>query len=419
MGKEFIVVFPRGQSREKKRYKIIITADTTTTVQLSSQYPGINSSVEIKTGVYIFEVPESFVKTTMTKNWATIYIKAYSPISVVAFQSFCDTHSYTKCNFDAFLSLPISNIGQTYVPSTYPGQKQSIAIASTNSNTTVTIQYASGTSLPNLPGKTFVNDTHKVTTFNLFRYQSICFTTESSLVGTRIHSSKPVLVVAGNSKIHFRYQESRYSRPYDYNSIAYETVLPQEKWGQSFIIPNIEKSAHRTLHVTSASDTTVIRLEWVVFGSYKKSEFQGTNFMTNLTENGIYTVTSSRPVSLTLYSFTEHRTSTFMTVTPALKHYSNNFVVAPSGLRLVADEYVSIIVKTDNKDGLQFIGSLSPNSEQTISIGATSYTVKTMKMAGTSVYKIRHPSPKVVFGVIVYGYGSSEGAYGYPAGLRL
>lgn len=106
-----------------------------------------------------------------------------------------------------------------------------------------------------------------------------------------------------------------------------------------------------------------------------------------------------------------------MMIIPGIEHFSKDYVIAPP-IDPSYTSYITIMLKSSDIDGLRFVGNLLNVESTVIMVRNESYTSIVKKIAGQSVYKIRHVSRNALYGVVVHGlrYNTS---YGYPAGFRL
>ncbi|CAC5379216.1 unnamed protein product [Mytilus coruscus] len=95
-----------------------------------------------------------------------------------------------------------------------------------------------------------------------------------------------------------------------------------------------------------------------------------------------------------------------MMIVPGIEHFSKEYVIArPKDL--FPSNYITIIIKTSDEDGLRFVGNLLDVESPVMMARNESFTTVVKKMTGHSIYKIRHVSRNALYGVVVYGFGSS------------
>ncbi|CAG2241003.1 unnamed protein product [Mytilus edulis] len=204
----------------------------------------------------------------------------------------------------------------------------------------------------------------------------------------------------------------RYPYRSDYSDILFESLIPVDKWDRNFIIPPIYKALNFRIRIISRYRNTTVTIKdnsgWLV------TEY-GDQIEINLSPKS-YFVSASNPILLCLYALNENQGISMMIV-PGIEHFSKEYVIAPPKDPTYTS-YITIMIKSSDVDGLRFVGNLLSVESTVIMARNESYTSVVKKMAGHSVYKIRHVSRNALYGVVVYGFRYKT-SYGYPAGFRF
>ncbi|CAG2198180.1 unnamed protein product [Mytilus edulis] len=409
-GKLFYIMFPIQHEWYKFNVQFIITADTPTDVDIISEYAEINRTVVINTGVAYIDIPSLVMNSETGRTFTTVLISADQLVTVVEMfhKSNCNGGLYI-CESSSFTVLPSNKLGTEYSLTTYATNQQNCGMMASVKNTTVFIESASfikisvGGATIN-PGQKFKLVLGYLEGFNINTYVN--------LTGTKIYANQPIVVISGNKYVNFK--EYRTCKEYcDYVSDSvYESLIPADKWSRNFIIPIFHKASSVRIRIVSQNENTTTTIKAASSGPMTVN---GDNIEVDLSAKSYY-VSSSHPILLSMYIIFKN-TDMAMSIVPGIDHFSKEYVIAPPKV-LSYTNYISIIIKSSDVDGLRFVGNLLAVESTEIMARNKSFTIVIKKMAGLSVYKIRHVSKTALYGVIVYGFGGST-AYGYPAGFRL
>ncbi|VDI03814.1 Hypothetical predicted protein [Mytilus galloprovincialis] len=239
--------------------------------------------------------------------------------------------------------------------------------------------------------------------------------THRSLSATQIYSNEPIVVMSGNKYTSIKSDLKCFRKCYYVTgSILYESMIPADKWSRHFVIPLFQKTHELKLRIISRNLNTTIRIT-DLYNATRSSSMDGEEIEMNLDAKSYY-VSASNPILLSLYALTENH-GIIMMVVPGIQHFSKEYVIAPPKDPSYTS-YITITIKSSDVDGLRFVGNLLAVESSFIMVRNESYTSVVKKMAGHSVYKIRHVSRNALYGVMVYGFGSTS-AYGYSAGFRF
>ncbi|CAC5379224.1 unnamed protein product [Mytilus coruscus] len=404
-------MFPIQQVDSNKfNVQFIITADMPTDVEIISEYAEINRTIVIKTGVAYIDIPSLVMNSETGRTFTTVMISADQLITVVEMfsKSYCND-GFRLCQSSSFIVLPSNKLGTEYSLTTYPTNQQNCGILASATNTTVFIESASVSSIS--VGDATVNPGQKFKLV-LDYLEGFNINTDANLTGTKIYANKQIVVISGNKYVYFK----EYRRCEDFcdyvSDTVYESLIPADKWSRNFIIPLIQKASSVRIRIVSRNENTTT-LIWAK--SSGPMTVHGDNIEVDLSIKSYY-VSASHPIFLSIYIIFKNK-GMAMSIVPRIDHFSKEYVIAPPKHSAYTN-YISIIIKSSDFDGLRFVGSLLSVETSAIMARNESFTTIVKKMAGLSVYKIRHVSKNALYGVFVYGFGENT-AYGYPAGFRL
>ncbi|CAC5381006.1 unnamed protein product [Mytilus coruscus] len=411
-GKLFFTMFPIKLEKSGNWYvQFIITADTQTKVDFISEYANINRTVLITTGAAYIDIPSSVLTLGIGRTYTTVLIRADQLVTVVGF--FGKAKCYSGCVSSSLIVLPLNELGTKYSLISLPNGTQDCGLMAIVTNTTVVIESASVGSIP--VGSATIQPRQNFTLV-LDYLEGFHIQTAKNLTGTKIYANEPVVVISGNKYTSLKEDCYRRFCTY-YVDIIYETLIPADKWARHFIIPPIHNTSSVRIRIVSRNINTTIIIKdnfaWSI-------TVHGDLIEVDLSEEFFgksYFVSSSHPILMSLYTSTDNKGMTMMIV-PGIEHFSKEYVIAPPNHYLIHTNYISIIIKSSDVDGLRFVGNLIPVESSVIMARNESFTIVVKKMTDYSVYKIRHVSKNAIYGVIVYGFGGST-AYGYPAGFRF
>ncbi|CAC5379222.1 unnamed protein product [Mytilus coruscus] len=401
-GKLFYTMFPIQQVEwQMLKVQFIFTADKTTNVEIISEYAGINSTLVITTGVAYINIPNLVINLETGRTYTTILISADQPITVVVF--FSQVYCSNECKSSSFIILPFIVLGTEYSLITLPNNNQNCGIITTATNTTVVIESASERNIT--VGSSTI---HPGQTFNIIvldYLEGFLIQTNNNLTAWKIFANKPIAVISGNKYTFFKESYTYFPYCYKYHcytDIVYESLIPVDKWVRHYVIPLLHKAS---------KNTTITITDNAAWSTTKQED----RIEVTLSPKS-YFVSSSQPILLSLYAFTDNKGIAMMIV-PGIEHFSRQYVIAPPK-DPIHTSYISIMIKSSDVDGLRFIGNLLSVESTVIMARNESFSIVVKKLAGHSVYKIRHVSRNALYGVIVYGFGDST-AYAYPAGFRF
>eukprot|EP00061_Rhincodon_typus_P016317 g44470.t1 len=393
----FVTVFLENHSSSAVLTLNIITYDKTANVNVSVHSPPFHRSqtVAASSSAIINLEPPYMLKGNDVSRKA-IVITSDVDISVVVLNTRYNTQ-------DAFLSLPVANLGTTYYVITYNGFKSNqrqFAVANPGvERVPVTVTVAG---LVEYNATEYADD--QTFSFVLEPSQAVQFQGEVDMTGTKIVSAKPVAVFSGNRCIMLSSA--------DCDHIA-EQLHPVTKWSYSYaIFPLLDKDSLDIVTIMAAENDTTVNV-YSIEGSVNVFLREGSHV--NLTVTGGMIVNSAKAV-MVAYLSTGGSTSLVQSFDPFLvnvippAYFSAHYVFVT-----IANfyNYVLIVSSTPASDHIILDGKplASFQTENTTFWDFTATRVYLGKTA--SRYVIFHAES--LFGIYVYGIARGE-SYAYSMG---
>ena len=363
------------------------------------------NTTSIKAGkVFTFTVPGSFRMAGTGIEKKGIEIKSTAQIAVIGANYFYRTS-------DAFLALPTTILGNSYVVATRlnSGLSQNlmnIGIISQRNGTKVTITLKTKGNFSYLgsnytSGQFFTTTLAKLETFHLMH--------NNDLSGTFITSTYPVAVVSGSPC-------ENIGAGYCDHLISF--LLPVKKWGKQYIlVPAIESKSTGDFYRVFASQETVVKSRGLTT-NLGRGEF----LEINLTKNALSSfVSCDKPCQVVQYlkgAVLNRKPDPSCIVLPSIEQFAASYKAVPILKRQQFSNYIIIIIKTTSKDALKF--------NKTSDVKLNWQKVKDTEYAW-AIHNISAPvdiescNRNKKFGVIVAGYKlyDSRQSYGYPAGFKF
>ncbi|XP_071137216.1 IgGFc-binding protein-like [Mytilus edulis] len=305
---------------------------------------------------------------------------------------------------EGFLLMPVRFASTEHIIPTLPyGYGKIFAVTAVNQNTVILIDLKLQSGSITYDNKQYGNkDTLR---FVMNRYHTFQLSHTSDLSGTIVTSSKPVIVVSGNSC----------SRAVGYNHAGgcqsfIESVLPTNQHDNLFITPHVATRLNNTVRLQSVHNTSLT----IKIGNEKKSLSLMARDSLDFYYNTISLISPSDDILVMSYphGLPKHKGDPFMMTIPGVNQYLYEYdFVVPTGF----DSYISITVQSDAIDG--FLLDRNPfNIRSVFSISEGLYQFTTFSMSiSTGFHHIEH-SRTVRFGLWINGNGDIDG-YGYPAGM--
>eukprot|EP00058_Branchiostoma_floridae_P004563 XP_002590051.1 hypothetical protein BRAFLDRAFT_129759 [Branchiostoma floridae] len=407
-GTEFLVVFTENMLRQQHPPKLFITGtvphDTAVTVE--APFKSFTKSITVKYGqVSIVEIPRD-IELRGTGR-ASKAIRVTSDAEIVVYGVFTE-----QASSDAFLALPVDVLGDEYYTAGYHprGEPSEFAVLGVEDGTTVTItttQKVKG----NIDGQKFDRGTTRSLTLN--RMEAVQLQSDDDLTGSHITSDKPVAVFSGNKFT----TVPRISGTGDH---LVEQVPPVNTWGRRFVTVPLEgRTGGDIFRIVAAKDNTQVRLSSSQSQTLQAGEF----WELDIPSDEYHLINASEPIMVLQFSKTGRnvdRTDTdpFMMYLPPIEQFAADYAFATADLISgTTKNYVSIVLRTDELDGLLLDGGKLPQSTAWHPIPGTDLSA-TGLMVNPGTHTLKHTSPIVTFSVFMYGFSYPE-SYGYPGGLRL
>ncbi|XP_067937267.1 serine-rich adhesin for platelets-like isoform X2 [Watersipora subatra] len=257
------------------------------------------------------------------------------------------------------------------------------------------------------------------------------------LTGALVSADKPIAVLSGNKKTSIANSDS--------GDHLIEMIPPLNTLGREFLISNFVERQRSILRITAADDNVTIDV-YSSSNEYNssssevlKSTGEFTELVTNATQ--VTQVIASKAVLIAQYSETGKadgtRADPLMAIVPAKEQYANYYTfTTPAGISSSYRNYVNIIMKSGERDGILLNGAALNTTLQQLNlkegdtfynnswvqsdwqvIGDTGYSARTIAVIN-GTHSINHANPTVTIYAMMYGHGDLE-TYGFPAGMRL
>ncbi|GCC17390.1 hypothetical protein chiPu_0020551 [Chiloscyllium punctatum] len=396
-GRRFVTVFLENHSSSAVLTLNIITYDKTANVNVSIYSPPLHRSQTIPaSSSAVINLEPTYMLKGNDVSRKAILITSDVDISVVVLNTRYNTQ-------DAFLSLPVANLGTTYYVVTYNGVKSNqrqFAVANPGSERVLVTITVVG--LVEYNATEYAND--QTFSFILEANQAVQFQSEVDMTGTKVASAKPVAVFSGNRCIMLSSA--------DCDHIA-EQLLPVTKWSYSFaVFPLLDKDSLDIITIMAAENDTTVNV-YSIEGNVNVFLREGSHI--NLTVTSGMIVNSAKAVMVS-YLSTGGSTSLVQSFDPFLVN-----VIPPA---YFSAHYVFVTIA--NFYNYVLIVSSTPTSSQIILDGKPLASFQTENttfwdFTATRVYLGRTASRYVIFhadslfGIYVYGVARGE-SYAYSMG---
>ena len=249
-------------------------------------------------------------------------------------------------------------------------------------------------------------------TFQLSKFESVVLESSQDLSGTKITSSKPIVVSSGNT-----------GTTIGSGGLSDQLVsqmTPVNTWGRTFALASLPGSltGYFVKILASTSGTTVH-----VRGHPDVTLDAGKFRTVDVASNEPTWISSTSPVLVVQFAKSQ-TTSTDLgapasMIIPPVSQYLNDYFFSVPQLSSTAKRNVLIVAETSKRDGLLLQGAPLSSSVQWEDIAESSPAMSTAAVPLTELsYSLRDRSD-VVFGAYVYGADSGNCAYAFPAGMNL
>ena len=363
------------------------------------------NTTSIKAGkVFTFTIPATFRMSGTGIEKKGIEIKSTTEIAVIG-------ANYVYRTSDAFLALPTTTLGKTYVVATRlnSGLSSSVVnfgIISQRDGTQVTITlktkgYFYYHNSTYTSGQSFATTLAKLETFHLMH--------NNDLSGTIITSSYPAAVVSGSPC-------ENIGAGYCDHLVSF--LLPAKKWGKQYIlVPAIDSKSTGDFYRVFASQETMVKSRGLTT-NLRRGEF----LEINLTKNALSSLVScDKPCQVIQYlkgAVLNRKPDPSTIILPSIEQFATSYKVVPILERQQFSNYIIIVIEEKSKDALKF--------NKTSDVKLNWQKVKDTEYAW-AIHNISAPvdiescNHDKKFGVIVAGYKlyDSRQSYGYPAGFTF
>ncbi|XP_066269367.1 IgGFc-binding protein-like [Branchiostoma lanceolatum] len=392
-GTEFLVVFTENMLRQQHPPKLFITGTVTqdTAVTVEAPFKSFTQSLTVKYGqVSIVEIPRDIELRGTSK--ASKAIRITSDAEIVVYGVFTE-----QASSDAFLALPVDVLGDEYYTAGYHprGEPSEFAVVGVEDGTTVTItttQKVKG----NIDGQKFERGSTKTLTLN--RMEAVQLQSDNDLTGSHITSDKPVAVFSGNKFT----TVPQISGTGDH---LVEQLPPVNTWGRRFVTVPLEgRTGGDVFRVVAAKDNTQVRLS----GSQSRTLQAGEFWEMDIPSDEYHMINASEPIMVLQFSKTGRnvdRTDTdpFMMYLPPIEQFAADYAFATADLISgTTKNYVSIVLRTDELDGLLLDGGKLPQSTAWHPIPDTDLSATGLSV-DPGTHTLKHTSPIVTFSGMLSG----------------
>lgn len=394
-GKRHVVMFPAGL-KPVTRAEILISSLQDTTVRMKSKFPGVDSVLQVQSDVgAVVSLSSEIVLDGNKREDKGIFIESDHPISVYG-------HSGDECcEGEGFLAIPVDFWGTEYDIATHINS--TVAVVAVEDNTEV---IAKGFWAGVLFESNYYANGDNIT-FILSAGQTAQLQTPLGyLLGTRLHSNKPIGVISGQY-----YASPSRSK---YNQMI-EFIPPASSIGKNFIVPPFFNTTYLTLHYYNMGEDNLVTTRGKNVNRSSKLQKRG-GYMISAGASNPYYGFAEKPVILTATPYT---ISPFLLFVPSLDQYSNNYKFhTPTKQNLT--HYIVLLVKSKDESGITIDGQTIYSKVESLDallINDAIYLVISAEVS-TGQHYVTHPDPNVTFGLILYGFDDTQ-SYAYPVGLRL
>ena len=352
----------------------------------------------------IVEIPREFQVTSESDRDKGIQVRAHNHSSIAMYGM-----NYRELSSDAFLALPSHTRSVDYYEyfgvSYYDGSQQPnyLIIVSSSDNTTVQI----GSNPP----------------FTLNKMQTYLWERRASIMGTRIHSNKPIAVFSGAKC-------TKVPRDKQFCDHLYEQLPPSCFWGKYFLTASFEgrKSGELYRIVASQASTSVnvncTHLSGVqLFNLPEPGSWD--EFGTPTSSKSYCSITSNKLILVMQFSLgynvDEIGDPSMMMIVPVEQYLTKYSFTAFSQF---STNYITIYTNSENYDPQNIFvdGKSLENSSWT-----TVYCSSSNEICGyityyanltTGHHTLYHSGCSSQVGMSAYGFGFHN-AYAYPGGFKF
>lgn len=350
----------------------------------------ISKHQEIKPGNTTIELDNLLIQNATTfLEQKGIYLR--STVNIAVFVT--SYKSGSQCTYVAF---PIAVLGKCYHIASFSPQ---MGDSSFDGSVLMVIGVHNSTRL----SVTFPNDTFIAETINRLdcfqKYQ------REDLTGTLIKSNKPVAVISGASCATFNY----------YCDMIISQLLPQNHWDSYFIVPSFQPLQSQLIRIASAGNDTGVQIKYSDT-ALKYFEVPADNILSQSVISDLpFAVLSTNAIQVVLYAGSEDAS---FAVIPGMSQYLYEYYFIVSVLYSHFENFIAIIIKSDEENGLSLDGNILKDfvTTDTVTVLYNKYTVLTYRLS-TGFHHIIHRD-NATFGLICFGNNGNENVL-FPVGFYI
>lgn len=399
-GKEFWLAFPAQYQASAPALTLLITAETSTTVQVTAPGVSFSSAVTVAAGSSVTVIlPETAMLGAMdgVENLG-VHVLADQDISVFGIE-------YQAYATDGYLGLPVTALGSQYLVASYQTDlavgSTEFALVAAQDGTSVTI------TLPVSVGAHPALSPYAVS-LNLGQtYQIQDPVLNDDLTGAQISSNQPVALFGANSCVDIP------SGVITCNMVL-EQMFPLTAWGVNFVtFPLATRKNGDTFRFLASVDGTQVGVNGTMLPTLNRGQFLDRV----LTVPSV--VTASAPLLVIQYSnsrlFDDPANlngDPSMTLIPSTDHFRDDYLVAVPYSGFATNE-LNVVAPNGAVGSVNLDGSAIPAGSFT-PIGASGFSGVQLAVAPGP----HHLSGSSPFGIQAYGFDARD-AYGYAGGLKF
>ncbi len=406
----FMEKFELGQ--EQRVLMITSKFSTKGTVEI----PGLNWREDFEVApqdVTLISIPfEAVPQGSENITGTGILIRSLDPVVVYA-------HQYEQNRAEASVILPITSLGTDYFAMCYTGysrEEQGVLrhypseflIVATEDNTVIELRVTSPTRGGLMPGdiRNLVLNAGEA-----YQVQSNLGDTHD-LTGSEILADKPIAVFSGNLW-------TQVPNGCGDRDNLYEQMYPTQSWGKQFAIAPQKKVDGTLIRVLASQDNTQVSVR----GDAILNQTLGRGEFLEFELGGSAFLNADQPILAT--QFSKGRTCSghasglgdpAMVLLNSLEQTRDSVTLFASTFRNIEENYVNVIVRTQDVPDVQFDGVVANTQETFIPIsGNPDYSYAQIQVAA-GIHNLS--SEGCGINATIYGYGEAE-SYAYSAGANF
>jgi hypothetical protein len=300
---------------------------------------------------------------------------------------------------DAFLGIPIDNLGTEYLVMGYTTQtsndfnfQSQFAVVGTQNNTNITI----------LPP---ASSAYTITLDRGETYQYQTDVQNDDVTGTEIQADQPVAVFGGHKCANIPIG-------FDFCDHIVEQLPPVSNWGREFIsVPLATRAQGDTFRFLASQNNTTVQVNGTDVATLNRGEFHEQIIDTAAN------ITSNNPILVAQFSNSttfdgpddQFDADPFMMLIPPYEQFLASYTVSTPASGFPTN-YINVVVRAEAAGGIVLDGTAIAASDFS-PIGSTGF-VGAQVPVSVGTHSLSGSLP---FGVFVYGFNDDD-SYGYPGG---